>query len=113
MSYCAYGSGYVTVVKEIPAVTLEEFTDAGFSINDYSPNTISDIGVNCSVYHDYQRFEDEEVEDALISLSPFIVNGDICFEGDDNEYWEYSFLDGEWYRAEGYLAYDEGVKIGK
>ena len=106
MGYYANGGGDVTLQSEVPENVLELLSCAGFAVDK-----ASDSGLWLTF--EYNKFHEDDTEQALKRLAPYVKDGNVDFSGDDDEHWRYEFEDGKVYYAQGAIEYVRGLELGE
>lgn len=103
MSYCVSGKGTVVPSKKIPAKVVQDLLHAEFLVED-SP----DGGLWLSF--EYTNFNDQ-IEDALKAMAPYVKDGSVEFVGEDHEFFRYEFDDGKIWYADGKIVYERRLEL--
>ncbi len=112
MGYTCYVSGDITlkdIAKDQDEVfkLLEDFQWLDFDISFCEPSAIE-------IRYD-GNFHDDEWEDLLNDLVPYIREGCLDFSGEDNCFWRYQFNaeKQEWEELQGKIVYSDPKPIPK
>lgn len=97
MGYFVNGGGMVISNKEVPEEVLALLVSAEFFVED-SP----DGGI-------WLTFEDrnfnDQVEESLKALAPYVRIGNVEFTGEDGEHFRYEFDEGKLWYCDGEIVY--------
>ena len=101
MGYIVNAFGYIVMKnkEDVPAVENIMADSLDFDLNS---SNIMTIEVSY-----YGRYDDNAFSEIIASASPFVKEGKIEFSGEDNEYWKYEFINGEWEEDSGEIIYDK------
>jgi hypothetical protein len=105
MGYYANGSGGAKLkdgISEDVVIKVIDNMDLGdFEIDVYGGNRIDIVEIA-------YRWEEEDTMDVLNTLIPFISEGMVCYTGEDDYHWRYTFdpENNEWIEEEGTLDYN-------
>ena len=111
MGYNASGSGYIDVGSVRPSEQvlrdLAEHGGLNFQLSEpdkYSPSYTIDV------FHEYDRYNEEEVIDflSMAGRALQILGGEIEFTGEDDLHWRFVWngKDGRWYEQNGSIEYE-------
>lgn len=105
MGYCADGYGKATLKEKVDLQKLSKELDEqveGTLGLEYEFDNEGNIEItDCENYHE------EDILDFLNALSPYIVDGEIEYSGDDDYHWKFTFNKEtkEWDETEGEVYY--------
>lgn len=102
MGYYVSGGG---TVDFRPDITEDDFKRIEEILNGSSiENSYNHFGVD--FYHG-GNYHEEEWENLLNKLSPFVKDGELNFAGEDEYYWRFVFRDGKFVDESGAIVYEE------
>ena len=104
MGYVAYGSGSVTLKDEVDMETVLNILNKEDNFGNSDESGMEGV---IEVRYD-GNWHEEEVREVLTEIIPYITEGCIDYEGDENCYWRYQFdakLQ-QWNELFGTITYD-------
>ena len=101
MGYDASGSGQVILRKKVPDEVLALLSSAEFLVED-----APDGGLWLTF--DYASYNDQ-IEDAMKALAPYVKSGEVQFTGEDAEHWRFFFHNGKVDNQDGTIKYEHGT----
>jgi len=105
MGYYADGGG---TVNFRPDVTQDEFKRIEEILDRFDvENDYDDTDASFCLHEKY--YEDEWVC-LLDELSPFVEDGELCFDGEDGAHWHFIFRNGKFIEESGKVIYEEEDK---
>lgn len=109
MGYSASGSGEL-ILKENAKISPEQRSklEEAFSEVDETEEGGKYI---LSLCHEYTRYSEDIVLEALDAVKGNIVNGEVQFSGDDDAYWRFIFREGRWVEQDGKVVYGKEISI--
>lgn len=103
MSYYASGGGSVVLNKEVPAKVVQDLIHAEFLVEN-----APDGGLWLTFEH--TNFNDQ-IEDALKAMAPYVKSGSVEFVGEDHEFFRYEFDAGKIWYADGEIVYERKLEL--
>lgn len=102
MSYYASGNGQLKLKDgvKIPTEIIAEIAKDFDEVAD-----APDGGIYLTF--EYSSYHDDDVTEKMEKLAPFIMEGDVVFEGDYNEHWRFHFYDGKMRYQNGRVVYED------
>ncbi len=107
MGYYASGSGSAKLKKGTDKEALAKILDgieSGIGFSFYVNGEYDYI----DMCHEYEKWYDDETDEFLSALIPYIEDGDMSFSGEDDCYWRYVFKpeEGKWEYEYARIVYD-------
>lgn len=103
MSYFANGDGKIIPKEEIPDEILLRLSNAEFLVDD-----APDGGIWLTF--DNMNYNDQ-VEESMKAVAPYVGNGNVEFTGEDGEHWRYEFENGKVFYADGKIVYERRLEL--
>lgn len=103
MSYFANGDGKIIPKEEIPDEILMRLSNAEFLVDD-----APDGGIWLTF--DNMNYNDQ-VEESMKAVAPYVGNGNVEFTGEDGEHWRYEFENGKVFYADGKIVYERRLEL--
>lgn len=103
MSYFANGDGKIIPKEEIPDEILMRLSNAEFLVDD-----APDGGIWLTF--DNMNYNDQ-VEESMKAVAPYVGNGNVEFTGEDGEHWRYEFENGKVFCADGKIVYERRLEL--
>lgn len=97
MSYYASAHGTLIPKSEVPEEIVTMLHNAGLYVE-----TSPDSGI--WITFEFQNYNDQ-IEEIMPKLAPYIVSGNIEFSGDDGEHWRFCFDAGKVFYEDGEIHY--------
>lgn len=116
MGYAARGAGDAVlkkgVDKEALSKILDEILEKNGSDLEYDFSEIYDFSnIEEKEYIDFwesdSHWHEEDTEEFLNALVPYITEGSAVYSGDDDCNWRYNFIDGKWINEDGQIFYSD------
>lgn len=81
-------------------------------LNEY--NYFEDVEVTDDVISvgNYGKYYEEDLKSLLTALKPYIKEGEIVYNGEDDSYWKHKLVGGKWIEYEGFIAYKKVGPVG-
>ena len=106
MGYCASGFGSVTANSKESYHSIIELIERNEG-KPYSALSIEDHTLVIELQYEYEKYHDDEALGFLIEICPFVSEGMIEFEGEDDYHWAFKFDPdtGQWNEFSGRMVY--------
>lgn len=105
MGYSANGKGSATIKNISDTERLREALDKVIR-DSYSEMEYDIVGNTICLWEYDSHWDEEDTMEILNALSPYITEGSITYDGDENCHWRYNFINGKWVDENGILYYN-------
>lgn len=105
MGCCADGYGKATLKDDVDKWVLSKRLDEKAEQASCLEYEFCENG-NIDIY-DNENYREEDIRNFLNALSPYIVDGEMEYSGDDDSHWKFAFnkKTGEWDKIKGKIYY--------
>ena len=102
MGYYASGHGTLILKKDMKVPT-KILADLGREFDEVADTPDGGMWLT----HEYGKYHDDDMTEALQKIAPFVAKGDVEFSGDDDINWRFHFYDGKMRYQEGRIVYED------
>jgi len=99
MGYYATASGEVTLKPDVDPDVVMDLLD--YLYGELFQND------NCIEFYTSDKYHEDDVIKTLDSLLPYITEGEVCYDGEDDTHWRFILRDGNWIEQNGHIVYDD------
>lgn len=104
MGYYATWDGNVKM-DSVPTDKTMDDIQAVFACCEY------DLINNFLTIYGNGKYRDEDVISILEQIKPSVINGEICFTGEDDSHWRFVYRNGNWEEEQGEISYNSDNQI--